>query len=99
MIDMEDADKQALAALVGRYGEKAVRAAIAPDAVAAVKTLARRELETLCLVAAGHTIKTAARAMNISMHTADHNMKEARGKLGIKSSAEAAALVVRAGAA
>ena len=99
MIDLDDVDKQALAAMVARYGEQAVRAALAPDAVAAVNTLARRELETLRLVAAGHTIKTAARAMRISMHTADHNMKEARAKLGIKSRAEAAALVVRAGVA
>ena len=99
MIDLEDADKQALDAMVARYGEQAVRAALAPDAVAAVKTLARRELETLCLVAAGHTIKTAARAMGISPNTADHNMKEAREKLGITSRAQAAALVVRAGVA
>lgn len=99
MREMEDADKQTLAALVARYGEQAVRAALAPDAVAAVKTLARRELETLRLVAAGHTIKTAARVMGISPNTADHNMKEAREKLGITSRAQAAALVVRAGVA
>ncbi len=99
MIDMEDPDREALAALVARYGEKTIRAALAPDAVAAVNTLARRELETLRLVASGHTIKTAARAMGISPNTADHNMKEARQKLGITSRAQAAALVVRAGVA
>lgn len=97
--EIEAADIEALERLVQRYGEKAVRAAIAPDAVAALKCLAPRQLQTLCLVAGGHTIKTAARTMGISMHTADANMKEAKQRLGIKTRAEAAALVVRAGVA
>lgn len=52
--------------------------------------LTEREKETLRLLLSGHDAKTIARSLEISIHTVNERLREARRKLGVTSSREAA---------
>lgn len=55
--------------------------------------LSEREKETLRLLLSGHDAKTIARSLEISVHTVNERLREARRKLGVTSSREAARLL------
>lgn len=61
-----------------------------------VHTLSEREKETLRLLLKGHDAKSAARALGLSVHTVNERLREARRKLGVGSSREAARLLAEA---
>lgn len=58
--------------------------------------LSEREKETLRLLLAGHDAKSAATALGLSVHTINERLREARRKLGVGSSREAARVLARA---
>ncbi|WP_454761839.1 helix-turn-helix domain-containing protein [Caulobacter segnis] len=58
-----------------------------------VHTLSEREKETLRLLLRGHDAKSAATALSLSVHTVNERLREARRKLGVGSSREAARLL------
>lgn len=60
------------------------------------QTLTEREKETLRLLLAGHDAKSAASALGLSVHTVNERLREARRKLGVGSSREAARALARA---
>ena len=60
-------------------------------------TLTDREKETLRLLLAGHDAKSIARAQALSVHTVNERLRDARRKLGVASSREAARLLAEAG--
>ncbi|PZR34991.1 DUF4019 domain-containing protein [Caulobacter segnis] len=60
------------------------------------QTLTEREKETLRLLLAGHDAKSAASALGLSVHTVNERLREARRKLGVSSSREAARAMARA---
>jgi DNA-binding CsgD family transcriptional regulator len=60
------------------------------------QTLTEREKETLRLLLAGHDAKSAASALGLSVHTVNERLREARRKLGVGSSREAARTLARA---
>jgi len=62
----------------------------------AVQTLTEREKETLRLLLAGHDAKSIARDLGLSVHTVNDRLRDARRKLGVSSSREAARLLSRA---
>jgi DNA-binding CsgD family transcriptional regulator len=53
-------------------------------------TLTERERHTLRLILRGHDAKSAARELGLSVHTVNERLREARRKLGVTSSREAA---------
>ena len=55
--------------------------------------LSEREKETLRLLLSGHDAKTIARSLEISIHTVNERLREARRKMGVTSSREAARLL------
>lgn len=61
-----------------------------------VHTLSEREKETLRLLLKGHDAKSAATALGLSVHTVNERLREARRKLGVGSSREAARLLAEA---
>lgn len=52
--------------------------------------LSEREKDVLRLMGSGHTAKSAAAALDLSVHTVNDYLREARKKLGVGSSREAA---------
>lgn len=58
-----------------------------------VHTLSEREKETLRLLLRGHDAKSAATTLGLSVHTVNERLREARRKLGVGSSREAARLL------
>lgn len=62
----------------------------------AIPTLSEREKETLRLLLAGHDAKSIARDLGLSAHTVNDRLRDARRKLGVSSSREAARLLHRA---
>lgn len=60
------------------------------------QTLTEREKETLRLLLEGHDAKSAASALGLSVHTVNERLREARRKLGVGSSREAARALARA---
>jgi DNA-binding CsgD family transcriptional regulator len=62
----------------------------------AIKSLSEREKETLRLLLAGHDAKSIARDLDLSVHTVNDRLREARRKLGVSSSREAARLLAQA---
>jgi DNA-binding CsgD family transcriptional regulator len=63
-----------------------------------IASLSEREREALRLLFAGHDAKSAANALGLSVHTVNERLREARRKLGVSSSREAARLLDAAGA-
>lgn len=58
-----------------------------------VADLTERERQTLRLLLAGHDAKSAARALDLSVHTINDYLRSSRRKLGVSSSREAARLL------
>jgi len=58
-----------------------------------VQDLTEREREVLRLLLAGHTAKSAASELDLSVHTINDYLREARKKLGVSSSREAARIL------
>ena len=65
-------------------------------AIAAVR-LSPRHRELLTLLAAGHTLKTAARELGISPHTAHNHLRTILDRLGAHTTTQAVALAIGAG--
>lgn len=65
----------------------------------AVEDLTDREKEVLRLLLAGHTAKSAAAELDLSVHTVNDYLREARKKLGVTSSREAARILAESEAA
>lgn len=55
-----------------------------------VETLTEKEKETLRLLLRGHDAKSSARELGLSVHTVNERLRDARRKLGVSSSREAA---------
>ncbi|MCD2323203.1 DUF4019 domain-containing protein [Sphingomonas sp. IC-56] len=62
----------------------------------AILTLTEREKETLRLLLKGHDAKSIARDLGLSVHTINERLRDARRKLGVSSSREAARLLAEA---
>lgn len=58
-----------------------------------LQALSEREKETLRLLLGGHDAKSVARELGLSVHTINERLREARRKLGVSSSREAARLL------
>lgn len=58
-----------------------------------IESLTAKEKETLRLMVRGHDAKSMARELDLSVHTINDRLREARRKLGVTSSREAARLV------
>ncbi len=58
------------------------------------QALTEKEKATLRLMARGHDAKSAARSLGLSVHTINERLRDARRKLGVSSSREAARLVL-----
>ncbi|MDG5751654.1 DUF4019 domain-containing protein [Qipengyuania sp. XHP0211] len=58
-----------------------------------VASLTDRERDVLRLLLAGHTAKSAAAELDLSVHTVNDYLREARKKLGVASSREAARIL------
>ncbi len=57
------------------------------------QTLTEKEKQTLRLILRGHDAKSLARHLNLSVHTVNERLRDARRKLGVSSSRAAARLV------
>ena len=57
-------------------------------------SLTDKEKETLRLLLRGHDAKSSARALSLSVHTVNERLRDARRKLGVTSSREAARIVL-----
>ena len=55
-----------------------------------LQALSDREKETLRLLLGGHDAKSIARSLGLSVHTVNERLRDARRKLGVASSREAA---------
>jgi len=60
-----------------------------------LRALSRRETEVLRLLLAGHDAKSAATSLGLSVHTVNERLRDARRKLGVSSSREAARLLAQ----
>jgi len=59
-----------------------------------ISTLSEREKATLRLLVSGHDAKSIARHFGLSVHTVNERLRNARRKLGVSSSREAARLLI-----
>lgn len=59
-------------------------------------SLSEKEKETLRLIVQGHDAKSTARQLNLSIHTVNERLRDARRKLSVSSSREAARIVLAA---
>ena len=64
-----------------------------------VHALTEKEKQTLRLLLAGHDAKSMARALDLSVHTVNERLRDARRKLSVSSSKEAARMLREAEAA
>ncbi len=60
----------------------------------ALQILTEREKQTLRLMGRGHDAKSMARSLGLSVHTVNERLREARRKLSVSSSREAARLLL-----
>ncbi|MGN6376071.1 MAG: DUF4019 domain-containing protein [Sphingomonas sp.] len=58
-----------------------------------IEALTEREKQTLRLIVRGHDAKSIARSLDLSVHTINERLREARRKLAVSSSREAARLL------
>jgi DNA-binding CsgD family transcriptional regulator len=56
-------------------------------------TLTEKEKQTLRLLVSGHDAKSMARELGLSVHTVNERLRDARRKIGVSSSREAARLL------
>ncbi|MDE2596395.1 MAG: DUF4019 domain-containing protein [Sphingomonadales bacterium] len=61
-----------------------------------IDALTAKERETLLLLLAGHDVKSIARDLGLSVHTVNDRLRDARRKLGVSSSREAARILGQA---
>ncbi|MBM6576120.1 DUF4019 domain-containing protein [Microvirga sp. SRT01] len=61
-----------------------------------VSALTEREKQTLRLIVRGHDAKSIARSLGLSVHTINERLRDARRKLSVSSSREAARLLMDA---
>lgn len=61
-----------------------------PTLMSPSATLSEKEKQTLRLILRGHDAKSAARELGLSVHTINERLRDARRKLGVTSSREAA---------
>lgn len=61
-----------------------------------VGALSEKEKQTLRLMVRGHDAKSIARSLNLSVHTINERLRDARRKLAVSSSREAARLLFEA---
>jgi DNA-binding NarL/FixJ family response regulator len=59
--------------------------------------LTEREAEVVCLIARGQQTKQIARALGISVKTADRHVQNAYGKIGVSTRAAAALFAMQHG--
>lgn len=64
------------------------------QAKAGVEALTDREKQTLRLIVRGHDAKSIARALDLSVHTINERLRDARRKLAVSSSREAARMLL-----
>lgn len=62
----------------------------------AVRTLSEKEKQTLRLIVRGHDAKSTARSLGLSVHTINERLREARRKMAVSSSREAARILLAA---
>lgn len=60
------------------------------------RSLTEKEKQTLRLIVCGHDAKSIARELNLSVHTINERLREARRKMAVSSSREAARLLHQA---
>ena len=60
----------------------------------AIATLSEKEKQTLRLMVRGHDAKSIARALGLSVHTINERLRDARRKLAVSSSREAARMLL-----
>jgi len=60
------------------------------------RSLTEKEKQTLRLMARGHDAKSTARSLNLSVHTINERLRDARRKMAVSSSREAARLLLEA---
>lgn len=74
--------------------------ALAAEAMASriekLETLTEKEKQTLRLIVRGHDAKSIARSFDLSVHTINERLRDARRKLAVSSSREAARLLLEA---
>lgn len=61
-----------------------------------VHTLTEKEKQTLRLIVRGHDAKSTARSLGLSVHTINERLRDARRKMAVSSSREAARLLLEA---
>lgn len=69
--------------------------AATPRAVAAPAGLSRREVEVLCLLAAGRSNREIADLLHISVRTVERHVDNLYGKIGARGRADATAFAIR----
>lgn len=62
----------------------------------AVDALSEKEKQTLRLIVRGHDAKSTARSLGLSVHTINERLREARRKMAVSSSREAARILLAA---
>lgn len=60
----------------------------------AIEALSEKEKQTLRLIVQGHDAKSTARTLGLSVHTINERLREARRKMSVSSSREAARLLL-----
>src|SRR6218665_1750468 len=66
------------------------------QADARLLALSEKEKQTLRLIVRGHDAKSIARSLDLSVHTINERLRDARRKLAVSSSREAARLLLAA---
>ena len=61
-----------------------------------VRALTEKEKQTLRLIVRGHDAKSSARDLGLSVHTINERLRDARRKLAVSSSREAARMLLAA---
>jgi DNA-binding CsgD family transcriptional regulator len=79
--------------VVGRPGSGIV-GTMTMQAKAGIGALTDREKQTLRLIVRGHDAKSIARELNLSVHTINERLRDARRKLAVSSSREAARMLL-----
>ncbi|WP_375402425.1 DUF4019 domain-containing protein [uncultured Sphingomonas sp.] len=67
-----------------------------PRAKEGLRALTEKEKQTLRLIVRGHDAKSTARSLGLSVHTINERLRDARRKLAVSSSREAARLLLAA---
>lgn len=62
----------------------------------AIQALTEKEKQTLRLIVRGHDAKSTARSLGLSVHTINERLRDARRKMAVSSSREAARLLLAA---